>query len=318
MALFDRFKKSPSGADYYDDENEQVSFFERFSKFNVFVIVALVVVVLIIGITFAVNYDNNALQMFQKSSTKNFESGSFEYNVSASIDGVTYMDYTGQIEVDLNPQQFKSVYHAVYENYEYDAVAYAEGTQAYRGNYYGGKWSIEDYTDRALDFFDFYRDYRKGEFDAGAAVRFTQTNSTFNAEQFKISVDNIINELSKSSNMNDILHAETVNTETGTTVTFTPDMSLLTDVIVDNIGSAYTSANSYNEFKEAVENSRSNLDSAVLVLTYSIDNSGFLTEFCIDYTINGTTYDIVVKMSGFGQAQAQIPEGFYIAAGIEQ
>lgn len=314
--MFGKSKKPlPRTVRYYEDEPQ--SFSSKIAKFPVFVVVALVLVAIIVCSMFFVNFSNNALKMFVKSSSQNFDCGSFDYNVTASINDAPYMDFVGSIEFDLDSQKIESAYHAVYEDYEYDAVVYGEGADAYRGNYYGGKWSVESYTDRALDFFDFYRDYRKGVFDAGAAVRFTGTNTKFNAEQLRLSVDSMLKEFQKTSTLSHVLHAQITDTPNGTTVTFTPEMDKVLDIYLQYIGSAYTSANAYSEFKETIENSKQNFSNTVVLFTYTISNDGYLTDITLEYTVNGDKYVIDIKMSNFKQTEVVISEDFFVAAGID-
>ena len=315
--MFGKNKKPlPRTVRYYEDEPQ--SFSSKVAKFPVFVVVALVLVAIIVSSMFLINFSNNAFKMFVSSSSQNFDCGSFDYKVTASINDVPYMDFVGSMEFDLDGQKIESAYHAVYEDYEYDAVVYGKGADAYRGNYYGGKWSVESYTDRALDFFDFYRDYRKGVFDAGAAVRFTETNTKFNAEQLRISVDSMLKEFQKNSTQNQVLHAQTTNDANGTTITFTPEMDKVLDIYLQYIGSAYTSANAYSEFKETIENSKENFTNTDVVLTYTISGDGYLTDITLEYAVNSDKYVIDVDMSNFKQTEAAISEDFFIAAGIDK
>lgn len=307
-------KPLPRTVRYYEEEPE--SFATKIAKFPIFVVIALVLVAIIVCTMFFINYNNNVLKMFVDASSQNFDCGGFEYSVTAGINEQTYMDFSGQIEFDLDGQKIQSVYHAAYEDYEYDAVVYGEGATAYRGNYYGGKWSVSSYTDRALDFFDFYRDYRKGDFDAGAMVRFTENNSKFNAEQLQISVEGMIKEFTKSSTLNNVLHAQTITDENGTTIKFTPEMDKVLDIYLEYIGSAYTSANAYSEFKSTIESSKQNFKDTVVVITYTISNEGYLTDITLDYTVNGDAYVIDISMSNFAQTEIEIDDGFFVAAGI--
>lgn len=315
--MFGKNKKPLIGSSGYYDEQPQ-SFKAKVVKFPVFVVVALVLVAIIICSMFFVNFSNNVFKMFSKSSSQNFDCGSFDYNVTASINDVQYMTFDGAMEFDLDGQKLESAYHAVYEGYEYDAVVYGKGADAYRGNYYGGKWSVESYTDRALDFFDFYRDYRKGVFDAGAAVRFTETNSKFNAEQLRLSVEGMLDQFQKTSTLNNVLHAQITDSANGTTVTFLPEMDKVLDIYLQYIGSAYTSANAYGEFKETIENSKQNFSNTDVVLTYTISGDGYLTDITLEYTVNSDKYVIDIEMSNFKQTEAVIAEDFFVAAGIDK
>lgn len=317
MAIFKKNKKPlPRTVRFYEDEPE--TFVQRMSKFPIFVLVAVVLVVLIVGGMFYINFSNNSLKMFVDASSNNFDCGSFDYKVTASIDGVECQNFDGTMEFDLDNQYFLSSYHAVYSDYEYDAVAYAKGVDAYTGNFYDGQWVVESYTDRALDFFDFYRDYRKGEFDAGAAVRFTGTNTMFNAEHLGNAVDNIAKELSNPSTLNNVLCQSIESGDDYTTITFAPKMDEVCDIIMTHIGSAYTSANAYSEFKTRMNDSKDNLRSVVAVVSYTIDADGYLTDVVIDYTTNGQNFVININMSNFTTAKAQVVDGFYEAAGIKK
>lgn len=309
-------KKNISDKGYDGNENEQNALSKRIAKFPVFVVIALVIVAIITGSIFYYNYNNNSLRMFVNSSSQVFDCGSFDYHISASINNSVCMDYTGSMEFDYKKQTLSSSYHAVYPDYEYDAVVFAENSKAYRGNYYNGKWSVSDYTSNTLDFFDFYNDYRKGRFDAGAALRFTDMTKDFNADQFEKSVNNITKKLSKPDSMKNILHQKITSTSSGTTITFTPDVEKVLSIIAEEIAPAYTSANDYLSFKNQVENSLTTQQNTQAVISYTINNDGYLTDFTFDYTVNDTNYFITCTLSNFEKAHADIPEDFFITAGI--
>ncbi len=313
---FSRGKKPlPKIVRMYEPEEE--SNIERYKSFPVFVGIGALVVFIIVFAIIYFNSSNNVLKSFVDASSKNFDCSSFSYNVSTKLNGVSQMEYEGDIEFDLNGQILKSVYSADYTEYTYDTVVHCESTQSYRGNYYDGKWIVDSYSDKALDFFDFYRDYRKHEFDAGAALRFTGLNSTFSAQGFDASFDDIVNELTKPKNIDSVLCVQTVTSDKGTTVTMTPQLEQVFDIIVDEIGSAYLSANEYTQFLQTVENSRDNLHSAEAVISYTITADGYLSDILVNYTIGNDTYEINIEMSDFGVAQVDVPDSFYEAAGIE-
>lgn len=300
-------KRLPNSAKY--DEDPQQGFFDKIKKFHVLVIIALLLVVIIVGSIFYFNYSNNSLNKFVDASCKNFDSGSFAYHITAYLNDQECLDYDGAMEFDLDNQMFESVYHAKYQDYEYDAASYAYKADSYTGTFYGGKWNIEDYADNALDFFAFYRDYREHEFDSGAFLRFTDTNDVFSAVELDKAVDSITSELTKSSSLSNVLHEEVETLDDGSTVyTFKPDVKELFTIISDNIGPAYTSAKEYSQFKETVENSSKNMDNATAVLSYTIDNRGYLTSIAFDYTVNNDNYLITVSMSDFSQKDVEIPE----------
>ncbi len=316
MSIFDRNKKPRLKSEsYYEEETESRA--KQLLKFPVFVCVAFALVVLVIVFIFVVNNNNNSFVLLNKASVKAFDSGSFHYSVDAGINGTSYMQYDGDMEFDLDSQVINSVYHAVYENYEYDAVVCGNGANAYRGNFYKGKWSVDDYSEKMLDFFDFYRDYRKGDFDAGAAVRFTDSNDIFNAQQLEESVNDIFSQLSNTRNMNTVMGQE-VRVENGeTTVVFTPDIKEILDLVVSEIGSAFSGADAYAEFKESVENSEEKLSSAQMTMSYTVNRDGYLTDLSFNYTVDHNTYFIIAKLSDFSQTEVVVPQDFLTAADID-
>ncbi len=315
MGKFFNRKKIDKGInEYYGIEEERAP---KKLKFSMLVVVALVLVFAVIATIFCINLNNNSFKKFHRASIKNFESSSFEYEVTAGVNGETYMSYDGALEFDLSDQILESQYHAVYTDYEYDAVSYAHKAQAYRGNYYGGKWTVEEYTEKALDFFSFYRSYKKGEFDAGALVRFTETNDVFRAVQLKNSIMATIEELSKPTALNNILHQKIENIQDGTVYTFTPEMDELTAIVTRNIASAYSSAKEYNEVKERIDESMTNLENAQTTVSYTISRDKYLTDIVIEHIVNGDRYDIKIKMINFSEAEAEIAEGFLTAVGVE-
>lgn len=309
-------KPLPKSERYYEDEPEDK--LQSHLKFSLFIAIAVIVVLGAITVIFAVNHSNNAFVMFNKASTNNFECGSFSYDVSVGINDETYMKYDGSMEFDLNKQAMKSSYYAMYNDYSYDAVVFGEGVESYRGNFYGGKWSVDDYSEKALDFYDFYRDYRKGNFDAGAMMRFTNTNDTFNAPQLERAFEDIMKELSKGKNMRSVMHQEIVVDDESTTVKFTPDLEEVFYLITSKIGAAFSSADDYSNFKESVELSTNNLANANMVVTYSISGDGYLTQCSLDYKIGDKSYFIDANFSDFGEAKVDIPDDFFTAADIEK
>ncbi len=298
-------------------EQDSLNFKKRLNKFSVFVIAALLIVTIIIGSMFYVNYKNNSLYMFIDASASAFNSGSFDYHVTASIDSKTYMDYTGQMMFSLDDQTMTSVYHAKYEDYEYDSVIYSKKDFGYSGTYYGGKWTINDYTTTSLDFFDFFRSYNKKEFNAAAFMRFMGNTKTFDAYELETSVNNIFSELSSVGNLSSVMHQDIASEDDNTIVTFKPELDKVFDIIVENIAPAYSSANEYKAFKEMVNNNQENLKNTKCEITYTINADGLLTDVTIDYTVNGKNYVITCELSNFKNAKVTVPDGFFVAADIQ-
>ncbi|MBR2715917.1 MAG: hypothetical protein IKB73_06920 [Ruminococcus sp.] len=316
MAFFNKKKLKLSKSErLYEPEEESV--LSKLTRFNVFVIIAVVAVLAVVLVILAMNFGNNSLKGFVSASSKSFDSGSFDYHIEAGMNDKKMMEYTGSFELDLSEKTMSSCYHAVYEDYEYDAVLLSENEVAYRGNYYGGKWSVEDYTNKALDFYDFYTDYRKYEFDAGAAVRFTEKTKTYSATQLDIAINDIISDLSTRSSMKNILHQQITQSGGNTTITYNVEMDDVFDIIVSHIGSAYTSANEFSSFKERVEKSKANLEKAETVISYTTDSKGHLTEITINYKVDSQEYYINAELSNFSNAKVEIPDGFTEAASLE-
>ena len=300
----------------YGPENENTQ--PKWLKFSVFVTIALVAVLGIFLLILLFNYNNNVFKRFVDASVKNFESGGFNYHISASINDKTYLDYVGKLEFDIQKQHFESEYHADYDTYEYDSVTYAHGADSYTGNFYGGKWMVESYTDKALDFFSFYRSYTKGEFDAGAAVRFTGLNDKFNAVALQSSVENIFKELSSTKAINDILCCEATQTENGLVVTFTPKSDELSQILSRNLSSAFTSAKEYEKFKTLLDENSGALSKAKTVVSYTINKDKYITDIHFQHTVDDKCYELDILMSEFGNTQVEIPDSFITATGQKQ
>ena len=316
LEFFNSRKPDPY-EDYYDnftDKNKE----SKYIKFPVFVGAAVGLVLLVFAIIFLINIGSSSLEKFNKATVKNFESGGFDYHISAGIDDKTFMDYKGALEFDLDTQMFESSYHATYEDYEYDSVTYAHGADSFSGSYYGGKWSVENFTNKALDFFSFYRNYEKGKFDAGSAARFTGLNDTFNAVQLQYSIENITKDLSSAHAQKHILCQSVESNENGTTITFKPKNDELADIILNNIDSAFASAKDFEKFKEVIDGSNDSLSKAQTVISFTINRDRFLTNIHVDHTANGKCYKIDVQMSNFGGAEVEIPDSFVVATGKEE
>ncbi len=314
--FFNRKRRLSKSERMYEEEAQ--SFTQKYSKFPFFVIAGVVLVLIVVIFILYLNFNSGVLRTFVKSSAKIFESGGFSYHISAGVNENTFMECDGEFELKLENQQMTSLYHATYDEYEYDAVTYSRGTNAYRGNYYGGKWSVEDYADRSLDFFDFYRDYRRGKFDASAVLRFTGTNDKFDALQLSKSIGAILEELSTTKSINKVLHQQTKDVKDGMVITYTPDMAEFMDIIVRNIGSAYSSANAYSQFKTTVENSRENLENTYCEINFTIDNKGYLTGIDFRYQYEGENHFIRFEFSDFGERDIEVPESFLAAADLQK
>lgn len=308
------FRKRPFDDD--EDFEQQVDDLKKkVIRFPVFVIAGLVLVAIVVGIIIWVNVSNNSLRVLVLSTAKSIESDGFDYHIEAKIDGVTRMEYDGQMEFDLKESSYISSYHADYVDYEYDNVVYASGHKSYRGNCYGGKWTIEDYSAKALDFIDWYKDFRHFRFDGSSALRFTELTGKFNARQFGNAGNGIIKELSKTKNLHKVLHQEIVsNDDGGMTVTYNPDMEKVVDIVMKDIAPAFTNANDYLNLKESIELNRENIRNSQMVVTYTTNKDGYLTNFTLDYTAGGTNYYINAELSNFSKAKVQVPQSFFTAA----
>lgn len=301
-----------------DDYNqEQSNLKKRITKFSVFVVIGLLIVTIIIGSMFYFNYQNNSIYMFVDASAAAFESGSFDYKITARINSDIYMDYQGSMEFDLDNQEMTSVYHAQYDDYQYDTVIYAKDGVGYDGTYYGGKWTVDDYTSTSLDFFDFFRSYSKKSFNSPAFMRFTGNTRTFNAAQLKYSVEDIIEELSSIGNLNKILHQDISADDGKTVVTFDVELDKVYDIVIDNIAPAYSSANDFIQFKEHVQNNQENLKNTVCKIKYTINENDLLTDLQVDYTANSNHYTITCQLSNFANTKANVPDGFFAAANMQ-
>ena len=312
MANFIRRKFIPLTDEDFDNEKAKMQ--KKITKFSVFVIVALLVVTIIIGSIFYFNYKNNSLRMFVKAASNSFDSGGFAYQVTTSINGETYMEYDGQMKFDHSRQQIISVYDAKYQDYEYKAIVASRDDFAIKGNFYGGKWTVENYTTTALDFFDFYGDFREYKFNAAAATRFLGNTETFNEEQLEQSFNDIVKKLSNPVSINNILHQNIEEKDNTKIVTFKPQMDKVMNIIVDNIAPAYSSAKDYTRFKEMVNEKQQNFKNVNATFMYKINENDCLTDILLNYSVNGDTYTIKVKLDKFGQATPVVPDDFWAAA----
>lgn len=310
------FKRRYSSADedYYDKPKQN----KNIAKFSVFVVIALLVVTIIIGSIFYFNFKNNSLRTFVKASSNVLDCGSFEYHIAASIDGTPYMDYKGEMSFDHENRYMVSLYHADYNDYEYDAVLLAKSDVAVKGNYYGGKWTVEDYTSSAHDFMDFYNDYRNYNFNAAAAMRFLGDTKTFNSANLETAMDNIFSELSKPNNLKNVLHQHIEEKDGKTIYTFKPEMFELSQIVLEHIAPAYSSAKVYAEFKDTIFKNEDNLRNVDATLMYTIDENEYLTDVLLNYTVNGKTYTIKVELGKFTEPNPHVPEDFLVAANAQR
>lgn len=319
--LTDLFKKNkkplPKTIRNYEGEQENNGI-EQILRFPVLMAVSVVLVAAVIITVIFINKGNNVFSQFVKASSKSFDSGSFDYTVNVSVNDSTNMKYTGTFQMDIDDQLLSSVYHAEYNEYQYDSVTYYKNAASYQGNYYDGKWTVSDNTDKVIDFIDFYGDYRKGDFDAGAFVRFTNSTKSFSASQLQKAFGDIIDDFKKSSNLNNVLHMTESTSGVNTVVTFEPDVAQALDIIKSHLAPAFASANAYKDFCTRIDDAKGNLATTKATVSYTVDGSGYLTAVELDYRIKTDRYVISAALENFGEAQIKIPDGFFTAAGIKE
>lgn len=274
--------------------------------------VGIVVVILIVLLISMLFRNSNPMSRFCSSLSNNFNS-SFQFNIRMTEDEIPVMSYEGSVDVDRSKHTAQADYRADYESYQYTGTVYADRYTAKKGTYYDNKWLVRDCLDNAQDFFDFDRDFRSGNFDAGSFLRFTGLTSEFSTRELDAFVDTLMKRLSTDSAIATI---KTEKTDGNSIYHYDISIQALFDMIKQDGASVFYRASDYDVFCETYELNKAVISNAKCTLDFTVNGSGNMTLLEVKVAANGKSYGLTCYMSEFGEAQVEVPQGFLKAANI--
>lgn len=268
-------------------------------------------VLLIVAVFFGIRIYNNAthpLTKFMSASSKNFNA-SFHFDLEAQKDGKTVMKYDGNYRADASKLDISVLYDADYGKYTYQGVVYTDG-EYFGGNCYDGKWRIRNCSEKALNFFDFNTDYKKGSFDGASFLRFTDLTDRYSADELDSFMKLFKSRMDGNSTLAKVTIAESGDQKT---YTYDVDMGDFFDLVRDKGASIFFSALDYDAFCAMYKLDEKSVDNASCQFTFTINGGGWLKEFSLTFSVGGEDYAVACTMDDFGTAEVLIPKEVYDA-----
>ena len=272
----------------------------------IFIAVALVIVGLVFLIIHLYNQDTNPINRLMSASAKDFEVP-FDFEVALTEDDKPVMSYKGSVDSDSRNHKAEIVYEADYNEYTFKGAVYADPNLAVKGFYYDKKWTVRDCEERISNFFDFDGDLRRGEFDAGSLLRFTDLTSHYSSKELNKFFKEVKEKLASDS---PVAKFTTEKNDDGTVYRYDVSPVEAFDMISTDGASLFYSADEYNWFREKLERNREVIEDAGCVITYTINKDGYLTNFDITVSYSGHSYGMVCDMSGFGNTKVELDPEF--------
>ena len=263
-----------------------------------------------VGIVFLIihfyNQGANPINRLMSASAKDF-GVPFSFEVTLTEDDKSVMSYKGSIDSDSRAHKAEIAYDADYNDYSFKGAVYADSDMAAKGFYYDKEWTVRDCGEKISNFFDFDGDLRRGELDAGSLLRFTDLTSRYSLNELDKFFKLLKERLAADS---PVAKISTEKKDDGTVYRYDVSIAELFDMVTKEGASIFYSADEYNLFKEKVENNRAVIDNAGCVMTYTINNDGYLTSLDITVSYSGHSYGLDCDMSGFGSTAVELDREF--------
>lgn len=272
----------------------------------IFIAVGLVVVGLVFLIIHLYNQGANPVNRLMSASAKDFEVP-FSFEVKLTEDEKPVMSYRGSVDSDSRNHKAQISYEADYNDYTFKGAVYADPKAAAKGFYYDKEWTVRDCEDRISNFFDFDGDLRRGELDTGSLLRFTGLTSRYSSTELSKFFNTLRDKLSSDSPAAKIT---TEKNNDGTVYRYDISPAEVFDMISREGASLFYSADEYNKFRERLESGKDVIAGSDCVITYSINNEGYLTDFEMTVSYSGHSYGISCSMSGFGYTKVELDPAF--------
>lgn len=272
----------------------------------IFIAVGLVAVGLVFLIIHLYNQDANPVNRLMSASAKDF-STPFDFEVALTVDDKPVMSYKGSVDSDGRNHKAEIAYDADYNEYTFKGAVYADPNLAAKGYYYDKEWTVRDCEERISNFFDFDGDLRRGEFDAGSLLRFTDLTSHYSSKELNKFFKVVKEKLASDS---PVAKITTEKKDDGTVYRYDVSPVELFDMISKEGASLFYSADEYNWFREKLEGNREVIENAECVITYTINKDGYLTDFDITVSYSGHSYGLNCDMSSFGNTKVELDPAF--------
>ena len=273
----------------------------------------LIAVLVFFGIKWY-NDSHSPINRLISASGKNLGS-SFSFHVTAQKNAEVVMSYDGAVKIDPSDKTIYAAYDAAYSSYSYQNILYSSGKRYYKGNLYQNQWVVSECTERAQEFFDFYTDYRHGDFDGGSFLRFTGLNSVFSSTELESFLDTVKSRLSTDSA---IAKITTLRADGYTSYHYDIDLKELLDLIRNRGASIFYTSPDYNRFVARLDANAENIDKALCTLDFTITSSGYLSDLKLCIQTQENTYTVHAEMDHFGEAEPKIPDEFFEAARLQK
>ena len=273
-----------------------------------------VIVVALVALLISVYYrSTNPMSRFVSAASKALDS-SFSFTLTADKNDQPVMSFEGSIKTDLGLQNIKAEYTADYDDYSYSKVLYTDGAKTYKGVLLNDEWHIGNATERVQEYLDFYTDFRTGGFDGGSFLRFTGLNNRLYSIELNKFVGTLRDRFSTDSSLTKI----TV-TRDGSDTTYHNDVNLpgLLDFIRDNGAPVFYTLPDYNSFVAKLEENTENIEASSCEFSFTINGAGYLKNIDLLIDTGSDSYHVRCELSDFDDADPEIPDTFFEAAGLK-
>lgn len=279
----------------------------------IFAVAGVVIVALIAVFIYLYYQSNNPMGQFIRSIGKDFNT-SFDFSIKITEDNKDLMRYNGTIEMNRSKHTLEVLYDADYDRYTYIGAVHADDTTARTGSLYQGTWTAHDCFEQAQNFFEFDRNFSSGSFDGGSFLRFTGLTSDYSASELERFFGTLRKRLSTDSAIATITSTKS---DEGTRYDYDISLQELLSMIQENGAPVFYRVSDYDKFSEAVIGNSRVIENAECTVGFFVDSSGYMTQFDMTLTADGTQYGLSCTMENFGTAQVELPQEFLDAAALQ-
>ena len=280
----------------------------------IYIIAGIVIALLVfLGIKLY-NDSHNPISRFVSASGKNLGS-SFSFHITAQKNDEVVMTYDGAIRINPSDQTVTAAYDAAYTDYNYTNIIYTNGAISYKGNRYQNQWVVTECSDLVQEFFDFYNDYKHGDFDGGSFLRFTGMSNVLYAQELNSFMDTVKSRLSTDSAI-----AKITTSRDGGSTTYHYDINLkeLLELVRTQGAPIFYTSPTYNRFVARLDANADNIEKAACTLDFTVNSSGYLSDLKLSIHTGENNYTIHGEMGDFGTAEPAVPDNFYEAAKLQK
>lgn len=307
---------------YYDDEDivnfvpiktRLLNWIKEHVQLSI-IIAGIIAVVIVVVTVVLVALNNNPINNLVRATSRAVDSDSLEMKINIKYNDQDYMNADVKSKFNQREVMYYSVGDVKYTNYEYSSVTYSFGKKAYTGVKYKDEWHITDTKQKINDFYDFYKDFKNLKFDGNAYLSFTGKNGSYDPVELSKSIDRILTKL--QFEMQGTMKCDKQSESGYTTYTFNPDVDKVLEIVKQNTASAFMNSDMYSDFVESYELNHDNFAKCNVIISYTQDERGRLTNFLYEVDSPEQKTSISIDLSGFGETQLEFPDDFFEAANI--